>query len=255
MPDIQYFIEIFDDYSDRFLIESTSANTLENIQLKITHSKNVFNHCREIAKSEKLDCEKRFIAELCGLFHDIGRFEQFTLYNTFRDDNSVYHGELGVEVLKKEKILESLSPNIQEIVLTAVFNHGLIEIPNNTKDDKLYFSKLVRDADKADIFRIVAHYYNSSGPRNIALEYGLEDIPEISPDVYNQFCNSQMISKDNLKTLNDFKTMQIAWIFDINFRYTAQYILRNKFIDSVMSSITDERHKDMMIKIVKEKLY
>ncbi|HNQ69469.1 MAG TPA: HD domain-containing protein [Bacteroidales bacterium] len=255
MPDINDFIKIFDNYCDGFLKKTTSANTHENIQLKITHSKNVFYHCSEIAKSEKLSKEQQYVAEICGLFHDIGRFEQFTVYNTFRDDYSVYHGALGVEVLKKEKFLEKLSEDIQEIILTAVYNHGLIEIPKNTKADKLYFSKLVRDADKADIFRIVAHYYHSTGPRNIALEYGLEDIPVISPEVFRQFCDRQMISKENLKTLNDFKTMQLAWIFDINFSYTTEFIIRNQYLDTVMSSITDERYKDKMNQIIKEKLY
>jgi putative nucleotidyltransferase with HDIG domain len=255
MPDINDFIKTFDNYCDGFLKKTTSANTSENIQLKITHSKNVFHHCSKIAKSEKLSTEKKYIAEICGLFHDIGRFEQFTIYNTFRDDDSVYHGALGVKVLRKEKFLESLSANIQEIVLTAVYNHGLIEIPKNTKDDKLYFSKIVRDADKADIFRIVALYYHSTVPRNIALEYGLKDIPEISSKVFNQFRNCKMISKDNLETLNDFKLMQVAWIFDINFNYTIQYILKNKFIDSVLSSITDHRHKKEIKDIIQNQLF
>lgn len=254
MLDILDFIKIFDNYCDRFLKETTSENTLENIQLKITHSKNVFHHCREIAKSEKLNYDKQLLAEICGLFHDIGRFEQFTIYNTFRDDDSVYHGGLGVEVLKKEKILESLPTAIQDIVFVAVYNHGLIEIPKDTQGENLFFSKLVRDADKADIFRIVAKYYHSAGPRNIALEYGLQDIPEISQDVYDQFCNFKMISKDSLKTLNDFKTMQIAWVFDINFAYTVKYILKNNYINAVLSSITDEKHKVEMNRIIKEKL-
>jgi len=250
MPDIQYFIKIFDDYCDRFIKNCKTANTLENINLKITHSKNVFNHCSEIAKSEKLNSEERYIAEICGLFHDIGRFEQFTVYNTFKDEDSVYHGELGVDVLKKEKILKILPTDIQEIIYTTVYNHGLIEIPANTYGQKLFFSKLVRDADKADIFRIVAHYYHSKGPRNIALEYGLEDIPMISPEVFRQFRDRQMISKESLKTLNDFKTMQLAWIFDINFNYTYKHIFENKYTDAILLSITDASKKNTLNEII-----
>ncbi len=250
MPDIQYFLDLFDNYCDGFLKNCNSEYIAENIKLKINHSKNVFFHCREIAISEELDDNKRFIAEFCGLFHDIGRFEQFTIYNTFKDDDSVYHGKLGVEVLEKEKFLDTISSEIREIITTSVFNHGLIKIPEGIIGDKLYFSKLVRDADKADIFRIVALYYHSNGPRNIALEYGLADIPEISDDVYNQFCNFQMISKEILKTLNDFKTMQIAWIFDINFKYTFRYIDENKYLEAVVSSITDESKKKEMIRII-----
>lgn len=254
MSDIDQYIKIFDNYTGSFLSRSISENTRENINLKITHSKNVLMHCENIAKSENLDKEDFFVAQLCGLFHDIGRFEQFTKYNTFRDDASVYHGSLGVEVLENEKILENLPSKIQESVLSAVLNHGLIKIPDNTTGKPLFFSRLIRDADKADIFRIVAKYYHSSGPRNIALEYGLDDLPEISSKVLDSFYNYSIISKDDLKTLNDFKTMQLAWIFDLNFKYTKLHILKNNYTNIVLDSITDEKPKLEIKEIISDKL-
>jgi len=52
-------------------------NVLLNIELKEVHSLNVAENCLKIAKSENLNQEKTLIAYLCGLFHDVGRFEQF----------------------------------------------------------------------------------------------------------------------------------------------------------------------------------
>ena len=80
MFDIDRYILRFDNYCDRFVNENISGNTLENIHLKITHSKNVLSHCENIAKTENLNAEDFFIAQLCGLFHDIGRF-RITSYN------------------------------------------------------------------------------------------------------------------------------------------------------------------------------
>ncbi len=254
MFDIDRYILRFDNYCDRFVNENISGNTLENIHLKITHSKNVLSHCENIAKTENLNAEDFFIAQLCGLFHDIGRFEQFTKYNTFKDDESVYHGALGADVIEKEEFLNDLPENIKSLVITAVLNHGLIRIPANTKGKALFFSGLIRDADKADIFGIVAKYYRSKGPRNIALEYGLDDSPQISEKVLNCFLNSELISKDDLQTLNDFKTMQLAWIFDLNFNYTKQYILNCNFTDIVLETITDNKPKDQIRKIIKKTL-
>lgn len=252
MFDFSNYIKLFDTYVSAFTKNCDSEITLKNLSLKFNHSKNVLFHCEKIAESENLNPENVFIAQLCGLFHDIGRFEQFTKYNTFKDDNSVYHGALGVEVLLKEKFIADLPQRIQTIVNTAVYNHGLLSISPNVTGDELYFSKLVRDADKADIFAIVAKYYHTAGPRNIALEYGLQDIPIISENVLFKFCSKEMISKDELRTLNDFKLMQLAWIFDINFRYTKQFIQKNNYTEAVLSSITDNSSKDIINSLISE---
>lgn len=238
ISDITYYNDLFDKYTGKFLIEGDNKLN-NNIRLKIVHSKNVQFNCAGIADSESLNSGNKFIAELCGLFHDIGRFEQYTKYNTFRDDDSVYHGELGVEVMKKEGFLSGLDYNIINIILESIYNHGLLKIPDSAKGDVLFFSKLVRDADKIDIYRIVSEYYHISGPRNVALEYNLETKPYISESVMDDFKNKELISKAKLKSLNDFKTMQLSWIFDLNFNYTKKVIGENGYINSILSSITD----------------
>ena len=50
----------------------------------------------------KLDLtqEEVEIASLIGLLHDIARFEQYTQYGTFKDLQSIDHGNLGAEILK-----------------------------------------------------------------------------------------------------------------------------------------------------------
>jgi putative nucleotidyltransferase with HDIG domain len=249
--ELNQYIQIFDDYTRQFLDNQDNNEIIVNINLKIKHSKNVYLNAIEIAKSEGLNKADEEIAGICGLFHDIGRFEQFTKYNTFRDQNGIYHGELGVEVLKKEKMLENLPPHFCEIVYTAVYDHGLKSIPKNRSGKKLYFSKLLRDADKADIYRIVAEYYHNQGPRNIALEYGLEDNGEISDNVIQDFLNYRTIDKNHLKTLDDFKCMQIAWIFDINFESTYNKIINNKHPSAIIKSLRDKKQAKIIEQLIK----
>lgn len=239
---INKYLDVFIEYTDSFLSKTLDENTIENIKLKINHSLRVYKNAENIAKSINLNSQDYFIAQLCGLFHDIGRFEQFTKYKTFKDDESLYHGKLGEDVLIQEDILSNLPDSFQAIVFNAVYNHGLIEIER--KDEfSLLHSKIVRDADKIDIFRIVAKYYKTSGPRNIALEYGLEDLPHISDTVMDKFRNKKLIDKEELKTLNDYKTMQLAWIFDLNFDYTRQSIIEKKYLDSVLNSLNLPENK------------
>lgn len=241
-------------YISSYKLNCDDENTLINLKLKEDHTFNVTEHCLNIAKSENLSRIHFFIAFLCGLFHDIGRFEQFTKYKTFRDDKSLYHGALGVEIIEKEGFLKDLPTDIQKIVIEAVLNHGLKDISKNTTGDALYFSKLVRDADKADIYRIVVKYYNRTGPRNIVLEYGLENLPIISDKVFESFRSKKIISKTDLKTLNDFKLMQISWIYDINFKYTRDLICKNNYTGIILSSMNCENDKAEIERIVKEVL-
>lgn len=56
---------------------------------------------KRIAKGMKLTQEEIDIATLIGLLHDIARFEQYTKYHTFKDAESIDHGDLGAEILKK----------------------------------------------------------------------------------------------------------------------------------------------------------
>ena len=60
----------------------------------------------EIAKQEGFTREECELAELIGLLHDIGRFEQVKLYDSFDDANSIDHAEYGANVLFEEGLIE-----------------------------------------------------------------------------------------------------------------------------------------------------
>ncbi|MDD2386448.1 MAG: HD domain-containing protein [Bacteroidales bacterium] len=246
---IDNYLKIFKDYTETFLSKDIDDNTKTNLKLKQDHSLRVFKNAEAIAKSLNLDDKNLFIAQLCGLFHDIGRFEQFTKYKTFKDEVSLYHGALGEKILRKEKFIEAESLDIQNIVYDAVYNHGLIAIERENPSS-LLFSKITRDADKIDIFRIVAKYYRKSGPRNIALEYGLKNTPTISDVVMAKFKTQELINKDELQTLNDFKTMQLAWIFDLNFPFTKEKIIEQGHLNIVLDSINAPEQGEILRKLI-----
>jgi hypothetical protein len=65
----------------------------------------------------------------------------------------------------------------------------------------------------------------------------LENSDYISDLVLESFLNKKMIDKKDLKTLNDFKLMQIAWIFDLNFEYTKNIISEKSYLNAVVCSM------------------
>lgn len=241
------FQKIFDDYVAKYLQKRNDSDYKQNINLKINHSKEVFKHAVKIAKTENLTEKQIFTAGLCGLFHDIGRFYQYYYFNTFKDTENLYHGQIGCDVIDKENFFADLDNDTIILIRKAVYAHGLISIPEKYSEEEKFFSKITRDADKCDIFAIVAKYYNETGARNISLEYGLLPEPTISEKVLNSFLNNFVVSKTDLKTLNDFKLLQISWIYDINFSYSKDYIQKNNFLPIILNTITDNENKNKII--------
>ena len=72
------------------------------IALKVEHTYRVAGLAEGIAADEGLAAEDIDLAWLCGLLHDIGRFEQVRRYGTFSDARSESHAALGVHVLLDE---------------------------------------------------------------------------------------------------------------------------------------------------------
>ncbi|WP_239284972.1 HD domain-containing protein [Collinsella sp. An2] len=69
------------------------------IALKIDHTLRVAELCERIAREQGFAPAGVDVAWLCGLLHDLGRFEQLRRWDTFRDDASVSHAALGAKIL------------------------------------------------------------------------------------------------------------------------------------------------------------
>lgn len=221
----------------------------ENILLKYYHSLRVSAEMGHLARSLGHSPEATDFARLIGLFHDIGRFTQYRNYHTFNDSKSKYHGQLGLKVLSEEKILDVFTEEDQDIINTSIYNHGIAGIPENTSGKTLLYSKMIRDADKLDIYRIITNYYLQSKKRNVELEMGLEDKPQVSYFVFENFARGHMILKSELRYVNDFKLLQIAWIYDMNFDYTRRKVRQQQYLESLINTISDDTYKSKIYKI------
>lgn len=137
----------------------------ERVALKIEHSYKVASLCEEIAANAGMAAEDVDLAWLCGLLHDIGRFEQLRRFGTFNDTCSVRHAQLGVDVLCgrdggiSDGRMERFSVPEDEagLVLQAVGLHGDLSLPVDLDPRVRVFCELLRDADKVDIVRVFGH--------------------------------------------------------------------------------------------------
>jgi hypothetical protein len=240
----------FDDYTSRFLGGDDFVNT--NLTHKQEHTHRV---CREIvllARELALDEDETRTAELIGLLHDTGRFPQFAQYRTYSDARSVNHCHLGVQVLRQEGVLDVLPRQERRWVETAVGLHGRKSLPSALAGRALLFAKLVRDADKIDIFRIVTDAYKQfqEDPDNFMLEVELPDKPGYSPQVLEAVLQEQLIDYNKLTNLNDAKLCQLGWVYDLNFTASLKRIDQCGFLEQLLALLPhDDRLQQASHKI------
>lgn len=127
-----------------------------DILLKHKHSLRVMNVCKRIAKDLGLNDEEVKLASLIGLLHDLGRFDQIVEYPIYYDHLSFDHGALAVEILKDNDYLRSYinTNKYDDIIYKAIYNHNKPYIEDGLDEKELLFTKILRDADKIDIFNI-----------------------------------------------------------------------------------------------------
>lgn len=248
---VKKFRDWFDEYVAGFYGDDEFVNA--NLQLKEEHSRRTCEEMMHLAQQLGLSENQRRIAEVIAIFHDIGRFEQFVKYRTYNDPRSVNHSLLGLEVLTKVKVLERVEKEEKEWIERAIEYHGQIELPGDLDGQCLLFSKLIRDADKLDIFYVVTEYYKQyrDNPKSFRLELELPDEPAYSAEVVEKILRGQRINYSELRTLNDMKLCQLGWLYDVNFAATLKRIKQKRFL----AKLLDFLPKTEDIKKVKEKIF
>jgi putative nucleotidyltransferase with HDIG domain len=248
---IDTLVSWFNNYVNQFLIQFPELS--ENIELKADHSRKVHQEILGLAQSLNLNEEDNLLAEVIGLFHDVGRFKQYVKHQTFSDSKSQNHAELGVEVLKEHNVLKDLSAEDQEIVCKSILNHSRAKIIPDKNKKVMFFSKLIRDADKLDIWRLITEYYMVKEQKeNKTLILELPNTNEISYAIYESIIKKEVVLKESMKTLNDFKLLQIGWLFDLNFNYSIQRVYSMKYLDKIFVSLPENQKVNKIKQIVND---
>jgi len=241
----------FDDYVAGFYGDDKFINT--NLKLKEQHSQRVCQEMRYLADKLLLSDNQKRIARAIALFHDIGRFEQFAKYRTYNDFRSVDHCLLGLEVLREAKVLDAVAGEERELIEKAIEYHGRKDLPADLDGQCLLFSKLIRDADKLDVFYVVTEYYSRcrGNPGKLTLELDFPDKPTYSQRVVEAILCGKLIEYSDLRTLNDMRLLQLGWVYDINFTATLKRVKRRKFLKKLLDFLpaTTDINK------VKEKIF
>ena len=116
-------------------VEKVDTSDYRN-QRKISHMYRVANVSKQIAQKMNLTEEQIKLAELIGLLHDIGRFEQYKVFDkstasVTMDINKIFdHGQAGVDILKKNNYIRKFiqDDKYDELIYKAIFEHNKFQI-------------------------------------------------------------------------------------------------------------------------------
>ncbi len=245
----------FLDYAGGYMPRDESRR--KTIESKVQHSLRVRSEIRDIAVSVGMKPEEVRLAESVGLLHDVGRFAQVDRYGTLVDQTSINHARLGVRIIRSEGILERVDRTERNIILTAVENHNKPELPSRLGSRALAHCRLIRDADKLDIFRMLTELYVRKGiPAGDSdltfLELPAEEAPPgestaadvVSGTVYRKVLAGKVVPYSELESLNDFKLLQMGWVFDFNFSYSFRRMRNGRFLEKIRESMPPSKEVD-----------
>lgn len=221
------------------LIKHVKEQKIENekVDKKLEHILRVAEISKKIATELNLETEQIKLAELIGLLHDIGRFEQIKQLKEY-NENKLDHAEFGVKVLFENNIIRKFIEDnkYDEIIKKAIYNHNKYQIQEDVNEKELLHCKIIRDSDKLDNFRVKEKEKLENMFPKIYNEETI-NYEKISPKVYEDFMKNKCIELNDRKTMIDYWVCVIAFIFDLNFDISLKYIRDNNYIDILVNRI------------------
>ena len=245
MIDIINAQKIYREYASNYNID------IPRIRLKYDHILRVMENSKFIARELNLTEEEVNLAMLIGLFHDIGRFEQVRLYDTFSDkDTGLDHAAYSVKVLYEDGLIDKFidTHEYDNIIKKAVFYHNKKVIGEEVVDEKeLLFCKIIRDADKLDIFRVI-------NEEKMEAVFWYKDFSnlEINPKLMEDFKALKLIDYKDIRNNADQIYTFYNYVLDFNFDASLKIIKEKKYLETFTKRIEDTFNDEKITKNTNE---
>lgn len=218
------------------------------IQKKLEHCIRVSAISKEIATQLKLEEEQIQLAELIGLLHDIGRFEQYKIENK-NEREKFDHGEASARVLKKDNYIRKYieENTFDNIIYTAVYEHNKYKLTKGLSEEKELFCKIIKDADKIDLIYEAIEIYWQEPERIKEIEEG-----KLSEKMLEDFYQHKLADKRNSISETDEILTFVSFVFDINFSCSIKILRENnnisKMIDRFNYQVPETKCEMMKVK-------
>lgn len=192
---------------------------------KVEHTLRVAALSERYAKALGMSEGDSDFAWLLGLLHDIGRFEQARRWGTFVDSQSTDHAELSGDILFRDGLIErfpqaGLPEDWESIAETAIRQHNKLKLPDEMDSRTRQFAEILRDADKTDIFRVIASipFEQRIGSSKASFQDTGEASPEVMTCVFEHRCVPGKLRHSHFEGRIAHCCMAFELVFDISRR-------------------------------------
>ena len=234
MTELNYLYQWLEKYIHTYYTDDKFI--MERVLLKEEHSKRVADTTVKLAQYTKLTARQQTLAEVIGLFHDLARFRQVTEYRTFVDAESFDHGNVGAVMLAETGLLQEFSPAEQKTIAFAIIAHNKMLIAPTSPENEL-FAKIIRDADKLDIFRVLP-------PIQANHDY--------SPLMIEKLKIGGVLSYTDVKTPADKRLIRLSWFYDINFDWTLSQLVEEGHLKRQLAALPDNEDCSVIKATIKD---
>lgn len=238
--DITEHKQCFATYSAHYL----QQNDCLPLRLKQDHTYKVLELAERVVWNEspgqKLTGPTARAVLLAALYHDIGRFSQYTRWKTFSDSRSTNHGTLAVRILKEQGFLDGETPHVRRLVLVAVGLHNKYRLPPHMDDEQLRVTLAVRDADKVDIFRIMAIHLNGVARSQEVVLHVKDEPDKWSPGIVETVLSGRVPSYADLQYINDFRMLLVSWLHELHYATSRLYLAHSGHVEEVLAGLPQD---------------
>jgi hypothetical protein len=233
--DLTFFREWFTSYVAGFY--GPDRNGPGPIHLKENHTARTCEEITRIGRALKLAGADLLLAETMALFHDLGRFPQWGRYGTLIDRDSEDHARLGLAELRRFRVLDRIAAEEAALVEEAIRHHNAKELPSHLGPRPLFFARLLRDADKLDIWRVVIEGERRRGHGSTPRSYSREILTEIHKRRIPEF--------DLVHAPSDMQLLRLAWVYDLNFAPSCREVLERGYLEALFEALpaTEDMHE------------
>lgn len=233
--------EVFDGYAKGYDL------TQKDINRKYVHTFNVAKNSFIIGEDIFTDEKDRYICYVIGLLHDLARFEQWKRYSSYKDTAEFSHAEMSAKFLFEDGLIKDypVEKEFYDIVNFAIYWHGALKIDKNETDEtKIKFAKMIRDADKLDIFRESMLKEQTAFANEFAGKGASEK-------VLDTFYQHQCINKADCNSVLDRAILQLAMVYDLNYDVSKTIYLNNEYFKAAYINYQDKLDKKDLVVLKK----
>lgn len=224
----------FEKYFQSLIAESTdNQHKVEDIR---AHLLRVANNAVMLAKIVMPTDEDKRMAEVIALFHDIGKafmISKNTEVSVIQLDHAVVSGK----IIQQMKFYQALPEDLQLVILKSIEEHNKLKLPKLDNEQQTLFARLLRDADKLDIFESSYRFFKEKYGIQPIMTYELVNGTEVSEKIIKSIMSGKTATIEDMKTMNDYKLLLLSMAFDLNFKYTFRIMSEKQYIQKIYETL------------------